>query len=201
VLAFRRDVLNGRVVSPNHAGAQAWLRGNRQHHERLTGLARSLADAHSWTPNDALVFVLTNETPARPPIRVQVQSKMGSNSPLRITVEAESWMPPAQVARAFRDVRDRMKLRTAGDQSRRARAVSPRAVALVAFVEATPGSWRKRLAAWNTASRRGRFTDRANFRRSYVAARRRLDVATFGELVVTVTRKDALPQPVSVVSR
>jgi hypothetical protein len=68
VQAFRRDVLNGSVVSPNHADAQAWLRAHRQHHNRLTGLARALADAHGWLPNDALVFVLTDVTPPRPPL-------------------------------------------------------------------------------------------------------------------------------------
>ncbi|ODS55802.1 MAG: hypothetical protein ABS36_09450 [Acidobacteria bacterium SCN 69-37] len=199
VRAFRRDVLKGRLVEARHADVQAWLRGHVQHHERLTGLARSLAQAHRWMPYDALVFVLANETPPRSPLRIQVQGTLGSLHAPRIVVEADAWMPPAQVARAFRDLRDRMQKRRAGKGiRRRARAVSPRAVALVAFVEETPGSWAQRLALWNVQHPKAEFTDRANFRRTYEAARRRLSAPTSaGRLAVT--RPDAPAIPVSFV--
>jgi hypothetical protein len=194
VLAFRREVLNGTVVSGNHADVQVWLRKHPQHHDRLTRLARALADAHQWLPHDALVFVLTNETPPRPPLRMQMQDTLGSSGSLRILIEAEPWMPPSQVARAFRDVRDRMNKRSGGIQARRrARALSPRAVALVAFIERTSGSWRERLAAWNAANPKARFNDRANLRRAYETARERLAPPAN---LVAVTRKDAPPQPV-----
>jgi hypothetical protein len=194
VLAFRCDVLNGRLVSPTELEVQSWLRAHPQHHEDLTRLAQTLAQGHWWTTYDALVFVLTNEMPPRSPLRIQMQGTTGSMSPPRIIVEAEAWVPPAQIARAFRHVRDRMQR----GSRRRARTVSPRAVALVAFVERTPGSWRDRVAAWNTANPGARFTDRANLRRTYEAARRRLVPPTN---LVAVTRRDAPPQPVFFVGR
>jgi hypothetical protein len=177
VLAFRSEVLNGLVVNAKHADVQLWLRKHQQHHDRLTRSARALADAHGWSPNDALVFVLTDVTPARPPIRVQVQLQVGGTAVPRILVDAESWVPAGEVGRVFRNQRDRLLRRIPVERSRRVRALSPRAVALVAFVEATPGSWRDRLNAWNTANPTARFKDRANFRRTYETARRRLDLS------------------------
>jgi hypothetical protein len=107
----------------------------------------------------------------RPALQTRIEGQVG-NGQLRIVVEAELWVPQAEVGRAFKQVRDRLK----PGWKRRARAVNPVAVALVAFVDRTPGSWRERLAAWNSANPKATYNDRANFRRTYEAARRRLDV-------------------------
>jgi hypothetical protein len=136
-----------------------------------------LARSHGWTPDDAMSFVLTDATPPKPVVRTEVTMTVGNSGGLRITVTAESWVPPYAVADVFRSVRDRIRAGGPKRQPRRARALSVRVSALVAFVERIPGSWEAKRRAWNAENPpAARFNDRANFRRSYGTARRRLDV-------------------------
>jgi hypothetical protein len=214
VLAFRRDVLDDRLIidpdtgSPTHAAVQAWLKAHSaQLRENLWGLATSLAEVQGWAPYDALVFVLTDATPPKPVIRTEFTTTIGTSEAPRITVTAAAWVPPHAVADLFKSVRDRLKAVTKKKgQRRRARALNPRAVAVVAFVEQTSGSWEAKRRAWNTANPgSAHFGDRANFRRTYQAARRRLAMSArdhcLGSDRLAVTRPDGPLQPVSYFGR
>lgn len=176
VVAFRRDVIGGQLVDHRHV--DEWVRSHHGDLVPLKELASALASVHNWTLRHAALFVVTDLIPPRAALRTEYLIRIGTGQPSRVVVTAEAWVPPEAVAAAYRRLRDRRRPDRPGDRpvERRARAIHPRIVALVTFLDQTPGSWAERLTAWNTANPKARFRDRANFRRAYERARRRLDV-------------------------
>lgn len=134
-------------------------------------LARTLADRYWWGVDDAMRFLVTDTPPSRSPIRAERTIVMSGEGGHRIVLEIEDWVPPSAVRAVY------ARLQQGGrNRSARVRTITREAVDLVAFVEATPGSWAERLRQWNSHHPKNAFNDRANFRRAYQQAERRFNV-------------------------
>lgn len=178
VQAFRAKFLSGRVLMPE--AVDHWLNSDTgaEAVAPLRELASALSTDYGWNVRHAARFLLTDSTPPRSAIHASELITFGGERAPRIRLEIEAWIPPAVV----RDVYARLHGRYSTDRGRRrkrVRSVSPKSVALLAFVQATPGSWEQRRKAWNEANRRWTFPDRANFRRAYETASRQLDAKPY----------------------
>ena len=176
VLAFRAGVLRERLLDIGEVAQ--WLKRHRTTAAgaRLVKLASELASYYWWDERDALKFVLTDETPPRSPVRAHKEITFPSAGGPRVRLEVEAWLPPDTVRSVYARFHDRLTQGKGGRRTR-TRSLTPRAVALVAFVDSTPGSWAQRLVLWNKNHPAWRYSDdRRNFRRAYQAAARQLDV-------------------------
>lgn len=181
LVEFRREALSNRLIAPTRNAIVEWvLKHGLDDH--LKHLIESFVTAYWWDFMDTVRFILSDVPPPRPPIRLETKFIVGgANASPRIFLEVETWVPPSQVARAYKDARDRFRQRSGrppsqgGYQPQRVRSIGPRAAALVSFVESSPDlSWAKRMDTWNRQHTSDRFEDRSNMRRAYLNAAHRL---------------------------
>lgn len=176
VQAFRRDVLGDRLLRSDEV--DQWVKVQKPHTPALTrldDLAKKLAGWFWWEESHARRFLLTDTTPPRAALRARTQLHIAAVGAPRVVLEVEMWVPPDQVRRVYGELQDR--LQAPARRHALTRALTPRAVTLVGFIESTPGSWGQRLARWNKDYLAWKFDDRRNFQRTYDAAKRRLDLS------------------------
>lgn len=137
--------------------------------DRLRRLSARLADKYGWPAAAATVFVLTGRQPLVASIRHTVRWRFPLTSMTRIVLEIDPATPPAEVDRAYRQVRRSIV-------GRRPRVMSRKHLALAVFAaeHSAPQSLKQRMAAWNAAYPEWAYTTVTNFGRDLKSAERRL---------------------------
>jgi hypothetical protein len=134
----------------------------------LADLSERLARTYSWSPAEATLFVLTSDTPAVKPIRVELREDTRLRARSRITLVVDPTCTPSEVAAEYRRRRSRVFGRT--------RRLTPKLAALAQFTIEHEGlGWSDQMQAWNASrSRSSRYNDAAVFRRDCEQALTRL---------------------------
>jgi hypothetical protein len=141
--------------------------------DRLRADAETLSRYTGWPPAAVVTFILAGEPYAVPPIVVSGRrTAFGSVLTGRVTLDVDVAVPPAEVARVYRQARADLVKRWPVE-SRRTRQRGHRWDELIAFVAAREGQPIQALfSEWNkTQPEEMRYSQRSNFSRDIAKAR------------------------------
>ena len=136
--------------------------------ERLRRLSVSLADFYAWTEAQAVIFTLTDVLPWIAPIRakepaMKVRHNRACPWAQRITLDIDPSVTPAEVAEAYKEIRNR--------QGRRRRISEKHAQLAIHKTDNPSLSWSELMALWNRVHPEWAYAHVSNLRRDVARAR------------------------------
>jgi hypothetical protein len=138
--------------------------------DRLRKLSRVLAARYGWVRADAVRFVLSDEPPSAPMLRMGLWPAFeGPTAASRIVLSINVVATPREVAKIYGHARRQLLARTP-------RRLSDKHLALAEFFtrERVGATWRERMEVWNGEHPDWAYDRPANFSRDCVAAERRI---------------------------